>query len=130
MILYIIKNICAQFQLDNIFFRVSVVVFHSTLELKCQFLLFLFQILRPIPTSFFRIYKEGFQEVYQLDASSSFDYQFMSKNKIRIKTSIKFEEKQSYFITLDDGFVIGTTQCGVESKYIRDNNFWKFTISK
>ena len=81
--------------------------------------------------SYFKIYDENFQQIFALNAATSFDYQLVGDNKITIKIrDVKFFEKRRYFVTLDNGFVTGVKKCGAQSKFIRDQARWSFTISK
>ena len=69
------------------------------------------------------------EEVYSVSVSSREgieSIQFLDEGNVTISTNFRFEEKRNLSVSLESGFVKGTTGCGPENEEYPANDLWSF----
>ena len=87
---------------------------------------------KPHLSAFIRFHNESGAEIFKIDTATNINVRFLINNESNIlsfATNYKFSEKRTFYITVDNGIVIGLEQCNPESVgVLYDQYFWRFVV--
>ncbi|KAJ7392608.1 hypothetical protein OS493_010259 [Desmophyllum pertusum] len=89
------------------------------------------QFVRPTRSSYIRIHRSDGTIVFSVDVAitAAVLYPVGSLGRtIQFTTSVRFTEREIYYVTMDPGIAKGVTYCGAESPPIRDPDTWSVKI--
>ncbi|KAL9963564.1 hypothetical protein ACROYT_G027084 [Oculina patagonica] len=89
------------------------------------------QFVRATRSSYIRIHRSDGTVVFSVDVAitAAVLYPVGSLGRtIQFTTSVRFTERESYYVTMDHGVAKGVTYCGAESPAVRDPSTWRIKI--
>ena len=90
------------------------------------------QFVQPRRSAYIRFHEETGTEILKIDTSTNTDVEFptlLTDLTLKFTTAYTFNEKDTYYITIDNGISYGTDACGPESVGVSDPYYWRFTIA-
>ncbi|KAL9963573.1 hypothetical protein ACROYT_G027096 [Oculina patagonica] len=89
------------------------------------------QFVRPTRSRYIRIHRSDGTVVFSVDVAITAAVLYpvgRLGRTIQFTTSVRFTERETYFVTMDHGVAKGVTYCGAESPAVRDPSTWRIKI--